>query len=118
MAFYANLAATALRLLTKYGQTVVCTRTDGATYVPATQSYTGGSTTTITGKGAVFPFNKSEINGELIQTGDLIVFFEASSTAPAVDDKCTVDSVDYRVMSVEPLNPGGTVVMYTLHLRI
>ena len=118
MSFYTNLAATALRLLTKRGQTTVFTRTTGATFDPVASSYSGGSTTTITGKGVTFPYESREINGTQIKQGDVRVFFEASTTAPAIDDKCTVGGVEYRVMSADPLSPGGTVVMYTVQLRI
>jgi len=116
MSFYSNLASTASRLLTKYGQTVVFTRTTGATFSPSTGAYSGGTTTTVTGVGATFPYNIKEIDGTLVQLGDVRVFFYATS-APLVGDNCAVDSVNYRVQSVEQLSPGGTVVLYTVQCR-
>lgn len=118
MSFYANLATTAIRLLTKYGQSTSFTRTDGETHNPVTGAISGGSTTIITGNGVVFPYDKKEIDGTNILRTDMRVFFEPSSTSPAVDDKCTVNSVAYRVVMVQPLNPGGTAVLYTVQLRI
>ena len=118
MSFYSDLAATALRLITTYGQTVVFTRGSGQTYDPATGTYSGGTTTTITGKGAAFDYSNGEIDGTIVMRGDLRVLFEASSVAPMQNDNCAIDSVNYRVMNVSPLSPGGTVVIYDIQLRI
>lgn len=118
MSFYSNMAATALRLLTKFGQTVVFTRPTGDTFDPSLGSYSGGTTTTITGKGAAFDYKNSEIDGTIVQKGDVRVIFEASTVAPAQNDNCALDSINYRVMDVKPLSPGGTDVIFTVQLRI
>lgn len=118
MSFYGNLAATALRLLTKFGQTTVFTRPTGDTFDPPAGSYSGGTTTTITGKGAAFEYEKSEVDGTIVQRGDLKVYFEASTIPPAQNDNCVIDSINYRVMDVEPLSPGGTDVLFIVQLRI
>ena len=61
MAFYPNLASTASRLLAKYGQSVTLSRLTGATFDPALGEDSGGSTLTITGNGASFNYNSSEV---------------------------------------------------------
>ena len=118
MSFYGNMAATALRLLTSFGQAVVFTRPTGDTFDPPTGSYSGGTTTTITGVGSAFDYEKGEIDGTIVQKGDIRLIFEASTVAPAQNDNCAIDSINYRVMSVEPLSPGGTNVIFTVQLRV
>lgn len=117
MSFYANLAAVATKLLQSKGQLVTVSRTTGATLDPAAGEYTGGTTTQFTGYGAAFDYAKSEIDGELIQAGDVRFLFEATDTAPLVGDNLLLDSVNYRVMSIIKTSPGGTVVLYELQLR-
>jgi hypothetical protein len=115
--FYAEIADVALDLLTEFGQTVVFTRVTGATYSTATGGYTGGTTTTVTGKGAGFDFDKKEIDGIHVIKGDMRMIFYAT-TAPLAGDTCVVGGVSYRCVSVEAISPGGTAVLYDAQLRV
>lgn len=112
MIFYARMAATALRLLTKYGQSVTITRTTGATYSPTTGAYTGGATTTITGYAAAIPW--SQRGPEQHEQNEIHVILEATSTAPEVNDKILINSIGYKITEVNPINPAGTAVAYEL----
>lgn len=118
MSFYSQLAATAARLLADKGQAVTFSRTTGATYSPVTGAHTGGTPTSFTGNGAAFDYNKSEIDGETVQAGDIRLMLEATSAAPQIDDTATVDGVEYRVMSVFESSPGGVVTHYEVQLRL
>lgn len=115
--FYSGLAAVATRLLDTYGQTVTFSRETGGSFDPVLGVYSGQSTSTFTGSGAAFDFNRSEIDGEIIQRGDIRLMLEAVDTKPIIGDACTVNGVDYRVMSVMESSPGGTVTHYELQLR-
>jgi hypothetical protein len=117
MSFYSNLAAIASRLLDTYGQTASFSRVTGGTKNAATGITSGTSTTTYSGKGAAFDYNRSEIDGTLIVSGDIRLMLEATTTAPLVGDTCTVSSIAYRVESVKESSPGGEATHYELQLR-
>jgi hypothetical protein len=116
MSFYSNMAATALRLVTKYGQSITLTRPTGGTFSPTTGAETGGTTTTITGYGAAVPWEKTATDQNV--NNDLMVILEATSTAPAINDTCTINSVAYKVVSIDIISPAGTVVAYVLRCRL
>lgn len=117
MTFYTDLANVATQLLTDKGQQITITRNVVSSLDPVTGIATPGTAVTITGYGAAFDYNKSEIDGTLIRNGDIRLIFQATSTAPEVDDIATVDSIDYRVMAVNKSAPAGTVLKYELQLR-
>jgi hypothetical protein len=68
--------------------------------------------------GVIFPFPNGVTNvaGSLIQAGDQEVFWQGT-TAPIPTDKLTVSGVDYNVIAVMPIEPGGTNVLYQLQVR-
>jgi len=115
--FYAGLADTAARLLADKGQTISFSRQTGATFDPVLGAESGGSLTAFTGNGAAFGYNNAEIDGTVVQRGDVRLIVESTSTVPEQNDECTVDSVVYRVMNVEPISPGGTTVINKIQLR-
>ena len=115
MTFYTDLAAVALRLLTDKGQQVTFSRETSTGFDPETGINTT-TTSTITGYGAAFDYNSSEIDGTIIVKGDIRFLFEAGS-APQQDDTAPVDSIIYRVMAVKKISPAGTDVLYEVQLR-
>jgi hypothetical protein len=116
--FYARLATTATRLLDDKGQTLSFSRDNVTSFNPVTGEETKGTAITYSGSGAVFGYGSSEINGTDIQRDDRRVILEAVSTAPAVGDSVTIDSIVHRVVDVEQVNPAGTVVIYQLQVRV
>lgn len=114
--FYANLAATALRLLTKYGQTVTVTRDVVGTVDPITGAGTPGTPVTFTGKAAIFDYNVSLIDGVMIQASDKRMVIE-STNEPQTSDVVTTATGDFTVVAVNPLSPAGTVVKYDVQIR-
>ena len=114
--FYGNLAAVATRLLTDKGQLLTFSREISSAFDPITGDNTT-STSTYTGYGAAFDYNRNEIDGSMIMKGDIRLILEATDTAPLVDDTTVVDGDTYRVMNVNPTSPAGTVVAYELQLR-
>lgn len=115
--FYANLKSTASKLLQSKGQQVTFTRSVEASFDPATGIKTEDTDITFAGYGAAFDYNKTEIDGEIVQAGDIRFLMEATDTAPALGDTTTIDSIIYRVMNVEVTSPAGTAVIYTVQLR-
>ncbi len=114
---YAATQATATSILTKFGEDATATRTSGASFNPTTGSYTGGSTTTITGKAVRLNYSKAEIDGEMVQRDDARMYFQAGNGAPEIDDNILFDSENYRVMDVVTIAPSDTDVLYELQIR-
>lgn len=115
--FATRMAATALRLLTKYGSLVTVTRPVATGYNPSTSTMGFTTSTTYTGYGNASPFTLMELANENIQMSDLKFLF-SSSTRPAVGDILTTSDAAYRVLNVDIANVNSTDVVYTLQLRI
>ena len=114
---YAKSAATALKLLTKFGRTVTRRNYTVGTYSPST----GANAVTYadtTWKGALLDFGagKTLERGSLIQVGDKRLLLEAGA-APQLEDHMIVGSTEYAIISVGEVNPAGTSVLFDLHLR-
>ena len=117
MVSYTSLASTASQLLTSFGADAVISRTSGASFNAATGTYSGGSASSFTSKAVRFDYQAREIDGELIQRGDVRLVVETANGEPLIDDNCLFDSISYRVMAVETLSPSGTDLYYELQLR-
>jgi len=104
-------------LLVRTGRELTFTRTTRGAYDPATL-VSSETDSTFTGIGAQVTFRTAEIDGERIQFGDKKLIMADMSTAPSTGDTVSVSGSSYRVMSVSPTSPAGTVLAYTLHLRI
>lgn len=111
------MAATAAALIDHFGAVTTIARKAGATFNPATGAYTGGSITTLTGKGVRMQFHNSELDGVIVKRGDFRLLFGASSGAPEIDDTVTFSGNEYRAMQVLTTSPAGTAVMYDVHCR-
>lgn len=117
MSVYDRAAATALRLLTKYGQAVtVKTRTAGA-YNTATGS-AAVTETTQAGVGAIFDYGARDIDGTLIQDGDKQVLLAPLPVAPEIDDTVSIGGAVCTIKGIKTLAPGGTPVLYDLNVRV
>jgi hypothetical protein len=116
VSFYSDLANVAKRLLTDKGQNVTFSREVSSAFDPVT-GQNQIAATTFTGNGAAFNYNKSEVDGTIVQNGDIRFLVEATATEPANDDTVTIDNIIYTVMSIKPTSPAGTVVIYELQLR-
>lgn len=115
---YAAKAATALRLLTRFGQSVTRTvKTVSDAYDPATSASTITETST-TRTGALLNYGKGieYVRGMQVMQRDKRLLLDASGAAD-ISDTYTVSGVEYAVQSLEDINPAGTVVMYDLHVR-
>lgn len=85
-------------------------------YNPESNSYVTEETV-IHGKGLLSQFNVNEINGTLIEQGDVKLMCSFDVT-PVFDDIIEIGNVKYVVKNVAPLNPdGNTVIYYNLQLR-
>ncbi len=114
---YTKSAATAARLLDKFGQSLTFSLPDteegGAPGVPGIV-VPGRS---ITGRGVILDYDNREIDGTVIQSGDAKVMIEATSEPPANGMTATINGKTWRVEDWRELAPSGVVVMYTLQVR-
>lgn len=118
MSLYANLAATAARLLAQFGQEVTLQPSAAATYDPASSVATAAAGADVARHGAIFDFGKgvTTVRGNLVQTTDRQLYLEPG-VAPELSDTVLVGGEAFAIVSVGELNPGGTSVLYDLHLR-
>lgn len=119
MAFYDEMAATALALITRFGRTIAVTRETAGGYDPATGGVTAPVLLSQTANGVVREYSHQHVDGTLIQAGDQRVILAASGMdfAPAPGDRITVGSLSLGVVSVQERNPGGTSLVYELQVR-
>lgn len=112
---YSGIKATAEGLIERFGQAGTLTQTanSGTAYDPTRVD------TDHTVNVALLNFKTSEIDGTVIQQGDKKAYLSTDdlTVVPVPGDKLNANSEDHRVMMVEPINPGGTVVVYKLQVR-
>lgn len=120
MAFdYARPAATAKRLLTKFGAPAVLSRDGGdGAYNPATGQVEGGGTQTLECTAAVLAYRAQDIDGTLIQAGDSRVLIAPDiATVPETGDVVNVAGRTLTVVRVATTAPAGPVVLYEVQAR-
>lgn len=115
MAFYDDMAATALRLLAQFGRDIALERVSEA-YDPQTGD-TVSSIENGTVKGAVLPVTKDNDNGlfeGLERHRVRFVVCEAVNAPfePKQGDLMTFDGYKWTVKGATPINPAGTPVAY------
>lgn len=115
---YAQIAVDAAAAIATAGQSVtlkyeadeVINKATGAITTPA-------SDTSVVCNGVFLKYNSQEIDGENILIDDAKLIIETVATEPDIGWTATVNSVEYQVVGVSPLEPAGTNVIYTLQLR-
>lgn len=118
---YTKNAATALRLLTKFGRDVTLTREVTGAYDPSL-SAAPVTVTTETRKAALFDYDRINFgetlqDGTRIQAGDRRCLMGTGGSAPTTFDSVTVGGVKYPIKVVKTLSPAGTPVLYDLLIR-
>lgn len=112
---YIKLAATATRLIKKWGKELFLV-TDGGVFDPIAGQVVGGSTTKQSTYGVVADIKESMVNGETVFSTDNYVILE-SAVAVNKAHKLEVDGEVHEIVKFKPLNPGGVVVIYELVTR-
>lgn len=118
-ALYTRLAATALRLLTKYGQPVTLRNYTAGVYSPALGTATP-QTADSTRQCAVFDYPNGQFldPSSLIQSGDKKGLMDANGAAPSLEDHIiTADGIEYVIKQIKTLAPAGAAVIHELQLR-
>ncbi len=116
--FSNEMDALALELLTEFGEAVSFTRTTEGAYDSATGTTGTSSDLVFTGFGSPQDYDTKDIDGLLVEEGDVKLYVNATSTSPARGDAVTLDSKVYRVMRVRRFAINSADVLYELQIRI
>lgn len=117
---YAAKAATARRLIQKFGTTLQVKRTTTTGGSPSTG---GGSTTTNSHPfaGVVLPVDLQKAHadapGSLVKAGDFTAYLEAGPIAPTTTDRLICPQGDLAIIEAVALAPAGVTVMWTITAR-
>jgi hypothetical protein len=120
---YTDIAAVAKELIEDFGRTLTIRKIDTAP-TDSSKPWRGQGTshTSITPIGVILDYEAKDIDGEIIRGRDRLAYIAATSTEVGSNDLSTFDEVvdetiTYRIIQVERLKPGGTVLLYTMQLR-
>ena len=112
---YSATAATATRLLQRFGASCVLHRLTAGAYNPATGASAATYTDIVT-TAAVFAYDQKYIDGTLIKQGDQRAYC-APATEPKQGDEFTWQSIKYTVVAGKPVSPAGVPVLFEAQLR-
>jgi hypothetical protein len=120
MTLYDKVKATILEKINEFGVEVTIRCASRGDYDPVNDTYSD-TTNDYTVKALISNFHRSSIDGSLVLPKDKQLFVPISDTLPRLDkqDKVSViyDSEEWNVLDAKPILPGGTVLVYKLHLR-
>lgn len=122
MTVYTNLIATALRLITRFGQTVqVRTYTDGTLpdanypWEPATGTSSDQSTV-----GVILDFRPDQVEGYAYQRGDKLCYIPASGLTGEITEKMTIvdaEGGEWAIISASRVAPSAEDILWQLYIR-
>ena len=115
-AFYNRMAATASRLLDKFGGVVSVVRNTGGSINPVTGTIVAGTNTTLTAKGLINDFADNLIDGTRILASDRLLILD-SSFEPLLTDKPVVGGQNWTIVSIKQVKPYAVSVVYFLQVR-
>lgn len=112
-AIYVRAHATATRLIDRYGKPAVLVREErtGPPHAPVVTPVEHPVTLVETG------YSLTNRDSTLVQAGDKMGLISTGGTPPALDDKLRIDGSRYSFVDLQPLNPGGLVLLYEFHCR-
>lgn len=118
---YTRMAATAGRLLERYGRKAYLRRTHAGIYNPST-----GTTPTVIASHQVtvafFDYDQRDIDGTVIRTGDQRVLMAPNAPMPQTGDAIVIPPMNepkavYSVVNVKRVQPALVPVLYELQVR-
>ena len=113
MAIYDRLKSTAERLIGQYGRPCALVRQtqSGPDYDPVVTESTYTVQALETG------YSLTSRNDTLVQVGDKLGLISTADEAPRFDDKIEIDGDRYSFVDLQPLNPGGTTLLFEFQAR-
>ena len=121
---YTKVRLTADNKITSFGDDIIVRCTTYGTYDPVSDTY-ATSSTSYNGKCVITNFSKRDIDGTLVQVGDRRLLLSAldmdGETLPELEGRDDLQFVYnsrvLNVLGIDSLKPGGTVLLYKLHIR-
>ena len=121
MAFYDEMAAMALEMITEFGQPVTIRAITVGEYDPDTGTAPPDTVTEQTAHGILLDFTGQEFqNNSLIKQGDkkLKIAAKALAWAPDLLNKVIVQGRTWSIVPpLKEINPAGTPILYELQVR-
>jgi len=117
MSFYADMAATALDLLTEFGMAVTLTRSNGDSYNPLTGDTVVGADTSVSTTGLLRPYEDKVIDGTRILSGDRELIL-SSEQQPLKDDRPVIGGEEWHIIDIKTIKPDDTTpIVYFCQVR-
>lgn len=122
-AFYDRMAATALRLIDQFGQTITVRNPTEGSYDPVTGTTTPGlpndqPAQAILKDYALQQSGASYAEGTEIRQGDKEITIAAHGVAkPLMTTQIIADGVTWTIVSIKEINPAGTALVYKVQGR-
>jgi len=116
MTFYAKMAATALKLLKKFGKPVTLKRVTGSSVDPITGVVTAGTDASVITTGLIKPYPDNMVDGTRILASDRELVLSAEHV-PLPSDKPLVNGENWAVVNITTISPTGTPVCYMIQVR-
>lgn len=122
-AFYNNLAATAARLITKFGAVGTIKRTTGGSVDPVTGDTTAGTTVTYSPNTIVQRYSdeiigsspRSGIATNILASDRLIILDD--TIEPLTTDTITIRGENWKIISITESRPAGVPLVYFVQAR-
>lgn len=116
---YGMVVKTAQRLIKRFGGSINIVVTN---ITPAAQGWKPGTTaapTIIETDGVFLNYEQKFVDGTVIKQGDQKVLFSAVGVEfpPEVSGYIIRKTEKWNIKSIRPLNPGGTVIIYSAQVR-
>jgi len=115
----AEMRDLAVELTEEFGKPITITRETGSSYDPSTGTTSPTYTDYSANSAPPSSFEYRNIDGSLIQTGDLVIGVPAKglNIEPSTADTVKLDGTVYQVVQVRPQWSGEKVALYEMQLR-
>ena len=111
------MAATALRLLTKFGTSITMVRLTGNFYDPVGGTVIDGADASYSAIALIKPYPDRMIDGTRIIDGDRMLVMD-SGTEPDPSDRATIGGEEWSIVSIKTVKPDdATAVVYFCQVR-
>lgn len=116
---YSRLAATSSAQIADKGRSVSLVFETQGTYAPATDTFTGQTSSSQTVKMVITNYRKNEMDETMIKIGDRQGLLAPDNLlrAPKTGDTVTDGAETFAIVSIEEIKPGDTTLLYKLQLR-
>jgi hypothetical protein len=110
------MAATALELLTEFGQSVTLSRETGGSIDPVTGVATAGTDASVITTGLIKQYSAKMIDGTRILASDRELVL-SNEQVPLPSDKPVIGGEEWAIIDIKTVSPAGTDVCYFCQVR-